>query len=341
MESSLSNLLKVGDSFDAFDTEVSVSLCLDDRSATAQQEAYQAFLEIRSLCQRYEELFSRTIPSSDVSRINQAKGAATPVAQQTALLIKAALPYCERSRSLFDITVGSATQLWDFKQGVSPDAHTLSEAVTSIDWRAVQVFCQENQWFVQLNNPQAALDLGGIAKGWIADELGKHLAKRGFSNYLLNLGGNIVVQGKNAQGKPWSIGIKNLFSTTEEEVIIRSTRASIVTSGTYQRCFTKEGLLLHHILNPKTGFPVTSDAVSATIVCEKSLDAEGFSTSALSLGVQEGLAFCTEQPEIIAAFFIDSSGTVFSTSLPPDFELPQHPAFSAAKQPARPSATAS
>ena len=75
----------------------------------------------------------------------------------------------------------------------------------------------------------------------------------------------------------------------------------MVTSGTYERCFQKNGVLMHHILDPQTGFPVVTDAVGATIVCEKSIDAEGFSTTALALGVEGGLAFCKAQPEIISA----------------------------------------
>ena len=91
----------------------------------------------------------------------------------------------------------------------------------------------------------------------------------------------------------------------------------MVTSGTYERCFAKNGVLLHHVLDPRTGRPVVTDAVSATIVCEKSLDAEGFSTAALALGTNAGMAFCKAQPEILAAYFIDVAGRV-SSVLPGD-----------------------
>ena len=414
MDKQLETRAKSSNTFYAFDTIVSVTVCVDggestaehdegtDQStpecgeragqstegATAGEEAAQhAFQDLRALCERYEQLFSRTISSSDVSRINAAGGNAVCVAPETAQLIAAALQYCKKSNGIFDITAGCITPLWDFKQGICPDEETLQQALCAVDWHGVRVFreggsseagfgetgsCgagpseagpseagpsgtdpsgtdpseasahktdyrESGAWYVQLENPQAALDLGGIAKGWIADELGKHLLQAGFSDFLINLGGNILTHGYNAQGKPWVVEVVNPFAhagtgvgsdsarsepaaspdSSPARILIESAGTSVVTSGTYERCFTKNGVLLHHILDPRTGRPVVTDAVSATIVCEKSLDAEGFSTAALALGTNAGMAFCKAQPEILAAYFIDVAGRV-SSVLPGD-----------------------
>ena len=379
------------------------------KAAAGEEAAQRAFQELRALCERYEQLFSRTISSSDVSRINTAGGKAVCVAPETAQLIAAALQYCKKSNGVFDITAGCITPLWDFKQGICPGEEALQQALCAVGWHGVHVFCEDNNseagfgessscgasfgetskrgadpsgtdpseasshkpgscesdtWYVQLENPQAALDLGGIAKGWIADELGKHLLQAGFSDFLINLGGNILTHGHNAQSKPWIVEVINPFAHTgagsrgesacsepaaspacpsdtspasesaaspacaptssaasapiasptssPAKILIESAGTSVVTSGTYERCFAKNGVLLHHILDPRTGRPVVTDAVSATIVCEKSLDAEGFSTAALALGVTAGTAFCRAQPEILAAYFIDIAGRVSS-----------------------------
>ncbi len=420
MDKQLETRAKTSDTFCAFDTIVSATVCVDggestaehdegtDQSttkcgeragqstegATAGEEAAQhAFQDLRALCERYEQLFSRTISSSDVSRINAAGGNAVCVAPETAQLIAAALQYCKKSNGVFDITAGCITPLWDFKQGIFPDEEALQQALCAVDWHGVHVFreggsseagfgetgsCgagpseagpsgtdpseadpseasahktdyrESGAWYVQLENPQAALDLGGIAKGWIADELGKHLLQAGFSDFLINLGGNILTHGYNAQGKPWVVEVVNPFAhagtgvgsdsarsepaaspdcapdtspasasaaspdSSPARILIESAGTSVVTSGTYERCFAKNGVLLHHILDPRTGRPVVTDAVSATIVCEKSLDAEGFSTAALALGTNAGMAFCKAQPEILAAYFIDVAGRVSS-----------------------------
>lgn len=316
------------DTFEAFNTVLMFSLCLEgcegverakgaegseDVSSThedAPPQVSTAFHELRAMCERYENLFSRTIPTSDVSRINGAQGEAVAVATETAQLVARALAYCEKSGGVFDVTAGCLTRLWDFHQGIVPEKQTLQQAVQHVDWRTVSVFQENDTWYVQLADPDAALDVGGIAKGWIADELGEYLQHEGFENFLINLGGNVLAHGHNAKGKPWTIGITNPFPDQSENVVVRCTGESVVTSGTYERCFQKNGVLMHHILDPQTGFPVVTDAVGATIVCEKSIDAEGFSTTALALGVEGGLAFCKAQPEIISAIFIDLRGNV-------------------------------
>ena len=327
-------MIRFDDTFEAFNTVLTFSLCLEggegtggarsverakeaegDEGAASNREGVpaqvsDAFHELRALCERYENLFSRTIPASDISRINSAGGEAVAVAPETAQMVARALTYCEKSGGVFDVTAGCLTRLWDFHQGIVPEQQTLQQAVQRVDWRTVNVFQENDTWYVQLADPAAALDVGGIAKGWIADELGKYLQRKGFEDFLINLGGNVLAHGHNAQGKPWTIGITNPFPDQSEDVVVRCTGESVVTSGTYERCFQKNGVLMHHILDPQTGFPVVTDAVGATIVCEKSIDAEGFSTTALALGVESGLAFCKAQPEIISAIFIDVRGNV-------------------------------
>lgn len=321
-------MIRFDDTFEAFNTVLTFSLCLEDGEgvesangikgdegvASAREDVppqvNKAFHELRALCERYENLFSRTIPTSDISRINSAQGEAVAVAAETAQLITRALTYCEKSGGVFDVTAGCLTRLWDFHQGIVPEKQTLQQAVQHVDWHAVNVFQENDTWHVQLSDPDAALDVGGIAKGWIADELGKYLQHEGFENFLINLGGNVLARGHNEKGKPWTIGITNPFPDQSENVVVRCTGESVVTSGTYERCFQENGVLMHHILDPRTGLPVVTDAVGATIVCEKSIDAEGFSTTALALGVESGLAFCKAQPEIISAIFIDVRGNV-------------------------------
>ena len=321
-------MIRFDDTFEAFNTVLTFSLCLEgsegaerakgaeggegvsSTNVDASPQVITAFHELRAMCERYENLFSRTIPTSDVSRINDAQGEAVAVATETAQLVARALTYCEKSGGVFDVTVGRLTRLWDFHQGIVPEKQTLQQAVQHVDWHTVSVFQENDTRYVQLADPDAALDVGGIAKGWIADELGKYLQHEGFENFLINLGGNVLAHGHNAKGKPWTIGITNPFPDQSENVVVRCTGESVVTSGTYERCFQKNGVLMHHILDPQTGFPVVTDAVGATIVCEKSIDAEGFSTTALALGVEGGLAFCKAQPEIVSAIFIDVRGNV-------------------------------
>ena len=312
-------MLQFDTTFDAFNTTLRFSLCANEARGAqtkhaAQEKAARTLSRLHTLCESYEQLFSRTIETSDVSRINSAGGKAVAVASETSDLIRQSLPYCKKSHGVFDITAGCITSLWDFHCGRVPSAHELQHALPHVDWRTVSVFQSGATHYVQLADPDAALDLGGIAKGWIADSLCNYLQGEGYTNFLINLGGNVLAQGKNAHNEPWVIEVINPFAAGER-ILLHCSNESVVTSGTYERCFHENGVLLHHILDPRTGRPVITDAVSATIVCETSLDAEGFSTTALALGIERGLAFCKEQPEITGAVFLDARGNVHGYNL--------------------------
>ena len=296
-------------SFEAFDTAVRVALCC----STEQQfnQAQLTLINVQDACCRYEQLFSCTLNNSDVARINCAGGNAVAVHPDTADLISQALHYCKNGMGIFDITAGGLTSLWNYKRSRIPSDEQRQEALKHIDWQKVHVWQSEQQWFVQMEDPLAHIDLGGIAKGWIADRLAESLLNTGFEDFLVNLGGNIIVHGENEQHNAWRIGVTDPFSETNTPIaVLHIDNGSVVTSGTYMRCFTVNNQHYHHIIDPKTAFPVKSDAVGATLVCAKSLDAEGYSTTALALGVKAGLAFCKTIPEIENAFFIDSSGNL-------------------------------
>lgn len=291
--------------FLAFNTVIDIEAYGDEATCTA------AFEEARSLCRLYERLFSRTLPHSDITRINRAQGATTEIDPLTYDLLTKALAYCAESEGVFDITVGPAVRLWDFHEGVVPDADELSEAVRHVDWRALKLWETENGSFAQLANPQAAVDAGGIAKGWIADALVAAMEAHGLAGIIVNLGGNVAVSGTKPTGEPWRVGIRDPREPSQLIGAVPLAFGSAVTSGVYERCFTApDGTFYHHILDPRTGMPVETDVAGVTVICEKSIDAEGFSTTLLALGLERGLALARRHPEISQAFFIDTAGTI-------------------------------
>lgn len=285
-------------SFAAFDTTVAVDLWGDGA------DCVRAAIEIERLCRRFESLFSRTLSTSDVGRVNSASGSWVQVDPCTVSLVRSALGYCERSQGAFDITIGPAAQAWDFKRGVVPDANVLAAAVDLIDWTAVEVDEQGSR--VRLARPGMMMDLGGIAKGWMADRIVEAVAppRYGVSGLIVDLGGNIAVSGAKPDGSAWVVGVKDPFDRARPAASISLEAGSVVTSGTYERSFEREGLLYHHVLDPKTGWPVRTDLASASLVCSRSIDAEGFSTTVLALGGRRGADFAKRQPEIEHACLI-------------------------------------
>lgn len=248
-------------------------------------------------CRSFEQTLSRTIPTSDIGRINAAAGAPVEVAPETAELIARALEYCQASGGLFDITIGAVSSLWDFKQGVVPTQEQIEAALLHVGYACVEVDDQT----VILADPQAMLDLGGIAKGYVADVLVAQLADAGVTSGYVNLGGNVKVLGTKPDGSPWRVGIRDPHidaSDTDSIARVSLEGGSVVTSGLYERRFEKDGTAYWHILDPRTGYPVQSDLVSATIVSEQSIDGDSLTKPLFMMGQEQALLWAEGQAQL-------------------------------------------
>lgn len=247
-------------------------------------------------CQGFEQTLSRTIATSDVGRVNAAGGAPVEVAPETADLIKRALAYCAASDGLFDITIGAVSELWDFHEGVVPSPARLEEALPHVGYENVQV----EGTIVTLADPAARLDLGGIAKGYVSDVLLDELEAEGVESAFVNLGGNVKVLGPKPDGSPWRVGVRDPEPGADEASSIARVEldgGSVVTSGLYERTFERDGRCYWHILDPRTGYPVETDLVSATIVSERSLDGDGYTKPLFMWGAERARAWAEEHPE--------------------------------------------
>ena len=130
----------------------------------------------------------------------------------------------------------------------------------------------------------------------------------GLCGMIVNLGGNIVVDGERPDDGPWRIGVKDPRNPSTNIATIPLHSGSVVTSGTYERSFEQDGRRFHHILDPQTGWPVDTDLISATLVCDRALDAEGYSTTVLALGKDAGARFVRECSVIEHACLITIDG---------------------------------
>ena len=293
--------------FLAFNTLVTLQAFGDERACLV------AFDAARSASRRFERLFSRTLPHSDIARLNAAGGSAVEVAPETADLLERALFYCEDSCGRFDVTMGAAVRLWDLRRGVVPSRDALDEALAHVNWRGLHVRREGGRAFAQLDDPRAAVDVGGIAKGWIADELTRIMRAHGLADFIVNLGGNVVAHGEKPGGVPWNVGIQDPRAKDNLVGAMPLRDASAVTSGIYERCCKVGGVLYHHILSPETGMPAQTDVAGVTVVADQSIDAEGYSTTLLALGVKRGLAFARKHPAIRQAIFVTRDGEVIET----------------------------
>ena len=293
-----------------YNTQVSVKAYPGSGNLSAEK-LDEALVALRDLAIEFEMTLSRTRPSSEVSRLNDAHGAWMELSSRTYDLVSKSRAYCEASGGVFDVTMGSVTPLWNFHEGVLPERAALDEALKHVDWRMIE--CDDGRRAVRLADPQARIDLGGIAKGYIADALAGCLVEHGCDCAFVNLGGNVLTVGSRPDGNPWRIGVRDPKAPEKMRAVLPVVGKSVVTSGLYERNFTKDGVFYHHILNPKDGMPVKTDVGGATIVSDLSLDGDGYSTTLFALGVEGALAFVEAHPNL-EAIVIDQDDKVHVTS---------------------------
>ena len=268
-----------------------------------------------NLVEEYENLFSITVEGSDVWSINNANGEPVIMDFRTVEVIKAGVYFGDLTDGKFDITIGRLSRLWDFGSYVEnssyrpllPSETELEAALGTVDYRQIEITGNT----VRLGNPDAWIDLGAIAKGYIADKVAELLIEGGVIGALIDLGGDIVTVGNRSDGSPWRIGIREPVQGTEELIgAIEASGAAVISSGVYQRQFEIDGVIYHHILDPKTGQPAQSDVVSATFLTESAVMGEGASTIAVLVGSEGMLDIYSQIPGFIGAVLVLNSGEV-------------------------------
>lgn len=288
----------------AFDTYCTFTV-YGDASAPAK---------LSQACARFDRLFSLYDDTSDIARINAACGQAIEVAPETLGLLTHALEFCASAQGLFDITIGAVSTLWDFSKGVRPSDQQIADALPHVNWQFVEI--DEEHGTVRLNDPQAKIDVGGIAKGYVADRLCDMLANEtSASGAVISLGGNIAFFGEKPGGDPWEAGIRDPNEPGGSSVVgtVRVNGGSLVTSGLYERTFELDGTTYWHILDPRTGMPVETDVVSDTVFCPSSTEADTLSTTLLIAGSRAGATVADAYEGTGAYFILDTGATAASS----------------------------
>lgn len=291
----------------AFDTYCTFSVYGDDTAPARLARA----------CARYDALFDLYNPESDIARVNASAGAPCTVDPATADLVSQALAWCEQAHGRFDITIGAVSTLWNFDEGVRPSDEAVAQALPHVNWHGVSVDTSNPESpTITLADLAAKLDLGGIAKGYIADRLCELLEQETTATgAAISLGGNIAYMGCKPDGSPWTTGIRDPNDPGGSTVVgtAQTAGGSLVTSGLYERTFDQDGTTYWHILDPRTGMPVATDVVSVTVACPSSTEADALSTTLFVAGSAEGARIVDARPDT-AAYFILNDGSAVSTS---------------------------
>lgn len=274
-----------------------------------------------AMAEKYETLFSATKEGSDVWKINHADGETVTVSEETVQLLTTATDYANATEGAIDPTIRPVSELWNFgsENGAHvPEDAAIKAALSHVSYDHIRFGTAPSDETgepvlrtVTLTDPKAAVDLGFIAKGYIADKMKEYLLSQGVTSACISLGGNVLAIGEKPDGTPFRIGIQEPFAeegTAIDTVEIRDT--SVVTSGIYERCFYEDGVFYHHVLDTSTGYPVDNELASVTIICDSSTRADALSTSCLCLGLDKGRKFLDAQKDV-AYLLITKDGTQY------------------------------
>lgn len=260
----------------------------------------------RSICDEIENTFSRTDEDSELYAVNHRDTDRVEVSDMLADVIQTGLDYYKVSEGRFDITVAPLSDLWDFKseQPSVPEEAEIQSALRKVDASAVHVEKEDSKWYLEFDNPDTMIDLGALTKGYAADRIEDYLKGEGIVSGLINLGGNVLAIGAKTDGSAWKIGIQKPFDTGIVDTV-EIDDLSVVTSGVYQRCFEKDGVLYHHILDPETGYPVMNDLWGVSIVSGSSLQGDALSTVCMLMGKDEAMDLIRSSDSVRAIFVDD------------------------------------
>ena len=279
--------------------------------------------EILDTLARLEALMSTYDPDSELSRLNCYEGPDWfDVSPQTAAVIDEALRIGELTGGAFDVTIAPLVSLWNFgpvkrtTDRVPSDAE-IEQLKARVGFRRIEVRLSPPG--VRKEREDVSIDLSGIAKGFAVDRLAEHLEHRGMRDYMVDVGGEVKARGHNPRGKPWQIAVESpLASTREIQQVIPLDGLAVATSGDYRNYFEQDGVRYCHILDPRSGRPITHKLASVSVLDPSCMRADALATALMVLGPEAGYNFAREHE--LAVCFIVNSDTGFVEKMTPQFE---------------------
>ena len=277
--------------------------CKDDRNP-----------EIEAELKRFDQSLSPFNDSSVISRVNRNEELVTDSFFQTCF--NRSMEISRETEGAFDITVAPLANAWGFgfKKGTFPDSLMIDSLLQFTGYEKVKL---ENGKVIK-QDPRTMLSCSAVAKGYSVDVVAHLLDRKGIKNYMVDIGGEVVVKGKNATGDLWRIGINKPYDDSlavkqDIQTILNLTDVGMATSGNYRNYYYKDGKKYAHTIDPRTGYPVQHSILSSTVVAEDCMTADALATSFMVMGLEEAEKFCKANPMIDAYFIYSGENGEFKT----------------------------
>ena len=269
--------------------------------------------DVFNLCDKYEHLFSPTVNGSDIYNINHSNGDTIKISPESYNILNDSLKYCNQSDGTFDITIYPLTKLWNFSDTSShiiPSSKEIASILPHIDYHNINM--DSSDYSIYLDDKESAIDVGAIAKGYIADRIKDYLIGKDVTSAVINMGGDITLIGSKGENVPFTIGITDPNNKGNALMGLSLSDISVATSGIYERSFTEEGRLYHHILDPTTGYPCETDITSVTVITQSAEDADAICTLCILNGSDKALELINSMNDT-EAIIIKRDGTVLKS----------------------------
>jgi thiamine biosynthesis lipoprotein len=228
-----------------------------------------------------------------------------PVSEDFCASVEDALALSVLTDGAFDITVGPLVNLWGFGPGDTidepPADADIAAMLLTVGHEHLQTDC--TQPALKKDIVDLVLDMSAFGKGYAADKVAERLEQAGYGDFLVEVGGELRIAGRNAKGELWAIGIEApLVDRRQPQTVVRLTNAAVATSGDYRNYFEVDGRRYSHTIDTLTGRPVTHSLASVTIIDDSGYRADALATAFLVMGVEKAIAFA--QKEQLAVVFL-------------------------------------
>ncbi|MEL5893104.1 FAD:protein FMN transferase [Bacteroides sp. GD17] len=225
----------------------------------------------------------------------------------------------KETNGAFDITVAPLANAWGFgfKKGAFPDSMMIDSLLEITGYNKVDLSPEGK---VVKQDPRIMLSCSAVAKGYAVDVIAQLLEKKGIRNFMVDIGGEIVVRGENPQKGLWRIGINkpiddSLSVNQELQTVLQVTDLGMATSGNYRNFYHKDGKKYAHTIDPRTGYPVQHNILSATVIAKDCMSADAYATAFMVMGLEEAERFADAHPDIDACFIYSDEEGKFQTYL--------------------------
>lgn len=259
--------------------------------------------DIEAELKRFDFSLSPFNDSSVISRVNRNEEVVTDSFFQTCF--RRSMEISRRTKGAFDITVAPLANAWGFgfKKGAFPDSLMIDSLLQITGYEKVTM----NKGRVIKQDARTMLSCSAVAKGYSVDVVARLLDRKGIRNYMVDIGGEVVVKGVNPNDRPWRIGINkpvddSLSVNQDLQTILEISDAGLATSGNYRNFYYKDGKKYAHTIDPRTGYPVQHNILSSTVVAKDCMTADALATAFMVMGLEEAEAFCKADTTIDAYF---------------------------------------